>query len=128
MSRRPHVPTSESRQQVETFAAFGIPEWDIARVLGIDPKTLRKHYPDELATGHVQANTKVAQTLFQKAVAPELTAPSVNAAIFWLKCRAGWSEPRRNEEMGKKQVQQLEAETGHMGSDWEKLIPSVKLN
>lgn len=30
------------------MAAYGIPEYDIARVLAVDPKTLRKHYRDEL--------------------------------------------------------------------------------
>ena len=30
------------------MAGYGIPEADIAGVLGIDPKTLRKHYRGEL--------------------------------------------------------------------------------
>ena len=49
------------------MAAYGIPEADIATVIGIDPKTLRKHYRKELDTGHIKANTKVAENLYRKA-------------------------------------------------------------
>ncbi len=72
------------------MAGYGVPEYDIARVLGIDPKTLRKHYRDELDTGHVKANAKVAESLFRKATGDG--RQSVTAAIFWLKTRAGWKE------------------------------------
>jgi hypothetical protein len=36
-------------------------------VVGIDSKTLRKHYRDEFDTGHIKANAKVAENLFRKA-------------------------------------------------------------
>ena len=39
------------------MAAYGIPEADIATVIGVDPKTLRKHYRLELTTGSIKANT-----------------------------------------------------------------------
>jgi hypothetical protein len=38
-----------------------VPEVDIARVVAIDPKTLRKHYRQELDVGSVKANTKIAR-------------------------------------------------------------------
>ena len=69
------------------MAGYGIPEAEIARVLGIDPKTLRKHYRDELDTGHVIANAKVAESLFRKATGDHRQL--VTAAIFWLKTHAG---------------------------------------
>jgi hypothetical protein len=37
-----------------------VSELDIARVVGIDPKTLRKHYREELDTGAIKATAKVA--------------------------------------------------------------------
>ena len=46
------------------MAAYGIPEGDISRVLSIDPKTLRKHYRDELDLGATKANAQVAGFLF----------------------------------------------------------------
>ncbi len=92
MGRPAHLPGPTERRQVEAMAGYGIPEADIARVLGIDPKTLRKHYRDELDTGHILANAKVAESLFRKATGDHRQA--VTAAIFWLKTRAGWKENR----------------------------------
>ena len=90
MGRKAHKPDALHRRQVEAMAGYGVPEVDIARVLGIDPKTLRKYYRDELDTGHVKANAKVAESLFRKATGDG--PQSVTAAIFWLKTRARWKE------------------------------------
>jgi hypothetical protein len=90
MGRRSHKPDSASRRQVEALAGYGIPELDIAGVIEIDPKTLRKHYRHELDHGHVKANAKVAENLYRKATGEGREA--VVAAIFWLKTRAGWQE------------------------------------
>ena len=72
------------------MAAYGLPEMDIATVIGIDSKTLRKHYRRELDTGQIKANTKVAENLFRKATGDGREA--VIAAIFWMKTRAQWKE------------------------------------
>ena len=42
------TPTDAQRRQAETMAAYGIPEADIARVLGVSKPTLRKHCGTEL--------------------------------------------------------------------------------
>jgi hypothetical protein len=99
MSRKPHTPDEKSRKQVEALAGFGIPQADIALLLGIDPKTLRKHYAGELATGSIKANTKVAESLYQKALGNG--AGAVTAAIFWAKTRMGWKETFAHEHTGK---------------------------
>jgi hypothetical protein len=98
MGRPFHEPQPSTRRQVEAMAGFGVPEIDIARVVGIDPKTLRKHYRDELDTGHVKANAKVAENLYRKATGEGREA--VTAAIFWLKTRAGWKETAIHEVSG----------------------------
>src|SRR5258708_3179412 len=54
------TPTYAQRRQAETMAAYGIPEADIARVLGVSKPTLRKHCGTELDTGATRANSKVA--------------------------------------------------------------------
>ena len=90
MGRPAHEPTPMSRRNVEALAGYGVPEADIAGVIGIDPKTLRRHYPQELRYGHVKANAKVAENLFRKATGDG--RESVIAAIFWLKTRARWKE------------------------------------
>lgn len=56
------------------MAAYGIPEIDIARVVGVDPKTLRKHYRDELDMGEIKANAQVAGFLFNAARSGNVTA------------------------------------------------------
>src|SRR3954454_24564648 len=81
-------PSDEDRRLVRAMAGFGVPQTDIATHLGIAPKTLRKHFRDELDRGTVEANVKVAQSLFQMAT----TGKNVAAAIFWMKARAGWRE------------------------------------
>jgi hypothetical protein len=72
------------------MAAYGVPETDVARVLGIDPKTLRKHYREELDTGSIKANSRIAESLYRKATGEG--PQSVTACIFWLKTRARWKE------------------------------------
>lgn len=122
MKGKEHLPTPQQRMQVETLAAFGIPEDDIARIIPIDPKTLRKHYRDELDLGHAKANAKVAQNLFN--IATGTGREAVTAAIFWLKARAGWSEysPAPQRPMGKKEEQQQAAETAQQGTGWAGLV------
>jgi len=71
--------------------AGGIPQEDVALVIGIDSKTLRKHYREELDTAAAKANAMVAKTLYQKAVAGDTTS-----LIWWTKGRMGWSEKREH--------------------------------
>jgi hypothetical protein len=87
MGRRAHKPDPAQRRQVEAMAAYGIPEMDIAAVLNVDPKTLRKHYREELDLGETKANAQVAGFLFNSA-----RSGNVTAQIFWLKTRARWRE------------------------------------
>ena len=56
MARPSHKPDAAFRRQVEAMAGYGVRETDIAGLIGIDPKTLRKHYRHELDHGHVKAN------------------------------------------------------------------------
>ena len=90
MGRRAHRPDPGLPRQVEALAGFGVTEADIAGLIGIDEKTLRKHYRSELDGGHVKANAKIAEHLYRKATSDG--HQSVTAAIFWLKTRARWKE------------------------------------
>lgn len=81
-------PTDEQRRTVRALSGFGIPQPDIATHLGIDPKTIRKHFRVELDRGSIEATAKVAQSLFNMAT----QGGNVAAAIFWLKARGGWRE------------------------------------
>ena len=81
-------PTTEQRRMARAMAGLGLPQDQIALLLEVDPKTLRKHFRDDLDRGMAEANVKVGQSLFNMAT----TGGSVAAAIFWMKARAGWRE------------------------------------
>jgi transposase len=88
MPRSRFLPTDEQRRLVKSLSAIGTKQNDVAQRLGITEKTLRKYFRQELDSGELEANSKVAQTLFKMATSGENTA----ATIFWLKTRAGWRE------------------------------------
>lgn len=98
MGRPRHDPDPLERRQVEALAGYGVPESESAAMIGIDAKTLRKHYRHELDHGHAKANAKVAENLFRKATGDG--RESVTAAIFWLKARARWKEVSVHEHGG----------------------------
>ncbi len=87
---------------VKAMAGYGVPHEGIAVMLEIDPKTLRRHYRQELDRGSVEATAKVAQSLFQMATVDK----NVAAAIFWMKARAGWRE-RREVQVTTRPMQEL---------------------
>ena len=97
MPRKPHEPTDKSRSEVEALSSFGVPQDDIAKYVGLDSKTLRKHYRDELDRSEVKANAKIGQFLFSAASGKALEngashSDCVRAAMFWAKTRMGWRE------------------------------------
>jgi len=83
----PHAPTPEQRQIVQLHATIGTPQETIGRILGIDAKTLRKHYRDELDLAVAKANATIGGALFNKAKNGDTAAQ-----IFWMKTRAQWRE------------------------------------
>lgn len=107
------------------MAAMGITEEDIALVLGISAPTLRKHCAREIEVGHIEANAKVAQSLFKQAT--DTKKPNVAAAIFWMKARAGWSDGRSgsnaDEPPGKKKEAERAARGAETGTKWDGLLP-----
>jgi len=119
-----HAPTDDTRNLVESLSGFGIPQDEIARLVGIAPKTLRFHYADQIELGSIKATAKVAQNLFTMACKP--TREGLSAAIFWLKVRAGWSEyaprPRGEEPLGKKESAERDALTAGDGTEWGRLV------
>ncbi len=97
MSRAPHQPDAKSRAEVSALCSFGVPQESIAEFIGIDAKTLRKHYRDELNSAVIKANAAVGLFLYQNASGQTLKngashSDCVRAAMFWAKTRMGWRE------------------------------------
>lgn len=93
--RKWHKPTEEMRKQIMLLSAVGVRQEDIAAKFDVSVDTLARHYRKELSTGRIDANARVAQTLFQQA-----TAGNTTAMIFWLKTQAGWRETATHEIVG----------------------------
>ena len=72
------------------IAGWAIPQERIARVIGFDPKTLRKHFGDELSVGSAKLEAQLAQNLLRIAQGHDRQA--LIATIFALKTRFGWIE------------------------------------
>ena len=84
---RTHIPTDKQREMVQLHATVGTPQAIIADMLGIDDKTLRKHYREELDQSLAKANASIGGALFNKAKGGDTAA-----MIFWMKTQAGWKE------------------------------------
>lgn len=94
--RPPYEPTPEDRGLVNQLCPL-LPQDEIAKIIGVSEKTLRKHFREELDTALAKANAKVANALYMNAVKEN----NLGAQIFWLKTRARWSEqPTRIEFPG----------------------------
>ena len=94
--RKPFAPTDDQRRMVRAMAGYGVQHDDIALVVKCSPPTLRKRFRRELDVATIEANARVAQTLYQQATTPG----NIAATIFWLKARAGWCEKQVVEVAG----------------------------
>ena len=121
--RPAYQPSEKDRRIAEALSGWAIPQERIARVIGIDPKTLRKHFGDELGVGSAKLEAQLAQNLLRIAQGHDRQA--LIATIFALKARFGWVEaalPAREPELGKKAAAALAAETAGRDTEWEELL------
>ena len=89
MAKPKFVPTEEQKRTVKSMAAYGIKQEGIARVLRFrSPKTLRKHFREELDLGEIEGVAQVAQTHYQMARSGKYPA----STIHFLEKRRRWME------------------------------------
>jgi hypothetical protein len=72
--RPPFKPTLKQRELVEQMRYCAEPVTVIARAIGIDEDTLKKHFHDELADGHANRRGEVVGYLFDAAKKGNVTA------------------------------------------------------
>jgi hypothetical protein len=89
MARSQFIPTEEQRRTVRSLSAYGIKQDGIARVLHFrSPKTLRKHFREELDLGEIEAVAEVAQIHYQMAKSGKYPASTMR----FLEKRQRWLE------------------------------------
>jgi hypothetical protein len=87
VARKAFKPSEEQRRLATVMSAYGIRQEDIATEVGLrSPKTLRKHFREELDHGRIGAEYKVRKTLFELAQ----SGLYPGASIYWLKLQARW--------------------------------------
>lgn len=98
--RKPHEPDEKKRNQVKFMVATGLYEYQIAKIMGIDQKTLHKYYPDELDVGLADITWKIGAKLVQTALSDKKDA--LEAQKFFLTRRTDglWSERKSIEVSG----------------------------
>lgn len=87
-------PTEQERKQVEAMSGYGVPVVQIAAMIrgGIAYETLKKHFGKELVVGKGKANSRIGQTIYQKAAGGDTAA-----LIWWSKTQMDWSETQKHE-------------------------------
>jgi hypothetical protein len=98
--RAEYVPTADQRSLVESAAAFGLTQADIAQQLKIDEKTLRKHFRDELSGGKFKVDMTAGKTLVELMKSRDERV-RLEAAKYYTARRIGWKETNVNEQVGK---------------------------
>jgi|TARA_R110000824_G_scaffold98817_1_gene235571 hypothetical protein len=90
-------PTDDERKLVEQMTAVGIPQESVCRIIrgGIDDKTLRKHFRDELDTALIKANAKVSGMLYNNCMSGK-----ERSIEWWEKTRQGRKETSVHENTG----------------------------
>jgi hypothetical protein len=92
-----HVPTDKTRAEVSALCAYGVPQEEISVYIGIDAKTLRKHYRAELDSARAKANAKVRRFLFEAATGDAMAkgatfADCLRGSMFWAKTQMGFRD------------------------------------
>jgi AcrR family transcriptional regulator len=116
------IPSRSQREQVEILAATRVTEEDIARTLGIAKNTLRKHFADELATGHAKRTSEMIMAMYRSGVGGNVAAQKA-----WLQRVELSPPPKRDAKtktkaLGKKEIANLEAEAAPDDKEWAQLI------
>ena len=95
---------------------MGLPHEQIGALVGLDAKTLRKHYRTALDVGKAKASAQVAKSLFNRATSGNDTT----AMIWWTKAQMGWGEAHTLKHIGSidtspKSVDELRARAAALG-------------
>lgn len=118
-------PTRAMRISVERMLACGDSQETIAKALGIDDGTLRKHFADEICTGAARRRRQVVDAIFEGVAAGN--AGLIRRAEEITRAAAAQDTARNSPEKpgapavdrrGKKEIRRDQAATAGEGSPW----------
>jgi hypothetical protein len=66
--------TNEQRKLVESMSGLGLPDEEIALLVGVEEDQLRTDFSHELAVGQAKANGQVSKAIFNSALAGDVTS------------------------------------------------------
>lgn len=125
-------PTPAMRRRVSIGAAGGMSHEEIAIALGIARATLEKHFERELSTVAHQRRLDALVAMYESATGGKGNKPNVSAQKAFVAVSIALSPPplgrppsdteKPQKPLGKKEQQQLDATTAHVGSDWAHLL------
>lgn len=122
-SKKPEFnPSHQQRAEVEILSSGRMSEERIAKAIGIDPKTLRKHFAEELSSGMARRDADMLKAQYETGMKGNASAQKV-----WL-ARADLSPPSeqapatKEEVLGKKQQELIDAAKGAEGTPWADII------
>ena len=79
--------TPENIKQVELLSGLGVPQEQIASIIGCSVDTMVLYFKEQLVNGKAKANSQIGQMLFKKALGGDTTA-----LIFWAKTQMRFKE------------------------------------
>jgi DNA-binding CsgD family transcriptional regulator len=120
--RPEHVPTDESRDEVEILLAAGTPAWAVAQALGISESTLREHYGAQLDHGRARKRAAMTVALFRSGMSGNVAAQK---AFLALDTPLDPPPPPEDkpEALGKKAAADQAARSAGAGVDWARHLP-----
>lgn len=100
----PHVPSKETRAKVRLYAVAHFSQERIADLLGIDAKTLRKHYRRDLDVAKDEINARLIGKTIEMAMDGHPTM-----LIWAMKNLCGWSDTQtvRHEDQAGNRLSKL---------------------
>ncbi len=89
-------PTKAERSKGKTLLGMGTSVATVAKILGIDPRTLKKHLGEEIATSRAEADAAVMAALYRSAT--DRDRPNVRAIRTWAEVRGLFPAAARKAE------------------------------
>ena len=124
--RPPFSPTPALRKRVSVGAAGGMTHEELALALGITRPTLEKHFELELSVGAHQRRLDVLNAMYSAATGRKKNVAAQKAFMAESPAIAAPPQPdgdkTKPEKLGKKEQQEQDATTAHIGTEWADLL------